>query len=78
MLKIVNNNSVFYRIYNPVFPHIGSAVFIEFDSIIGFRVGGGSDFNDPVRRTDTALVIELVVVADDREVRFDIVLVIFV
>lgn len=67
-----------YRIYNPVFTNPGSAVFEKLDAIIVFWIGWRCNLNNPVRRTCTSLIIQFIPVTDNRNVRLNIVSVIFI
>lgn len=58
-VKIVDQDQVLARVYDPVFTHPGSTVFEQLRKIIHFSAASGNDFYDPVRSTHTSSVIEL-------------------
>ena len=57
ILEIIDDDQVPFVIHNPVFPNTCSPVFKKLCVIIHRTVTWWCDFNYPVRRTDTALII---------------------
>ena len=71
--KIVHHNLPLLRIDNPIFPHARLFVQRTFSDIIHRLTRRRDDLHRPVRRTVTPLLVQLVHVADHRNVRLHII-----
>ena len=71
-IEVINQDQIFGRINNPVFPDASRAVFEQFCEIIHAFAAGGYNFNDPVRRTAAALISEFGCVTDDGYIRLHV------
>ena len=60
-----------HRVYNPILPYPGIRIEIQFADIVIAGGAGGNDFYDPVGRSGTSPVSQLVRVSDYAYVRFD-------
>ena len=77
-LEIINGNSVFIRIDNPVFKNSSCSILEEFSEIVCPSASGRDNFNDPVRSAGTSFIIQLFGVAYYTDIRFDVVFIICV
>ncbi len=59
MLKVVDHDRILHGVYDPVFTDTGGTVLKKLYAVIQGAGAGGSDFNNLVRRTVTAAVIQL-------------------
>lgn len=73
LLKIVNHYGLFLGINDPAFPNSCCTVFKQLYAIIPLRIRRGSYFNDPIRRSIAAVFIQLIPVANDRNIRLNVV-----
>ncbi len=58
-------------IYDPIFPNACIQIQIQFPHIVMFRVAGGDNLNDPVRRAGAASVCKLLRGAYDAYIRLN-------
>ena len=71
-------HAFFVRLNYPVFTDAGSAVFKKLCEIVHPPAAGWYNFNNPVRCTETSFIGELIGVAYNRNIRFDIICIIFI
>lgn len=72
MFKIIYQNKILIRIYQPVFSYSGSSIFKQFRIIIHLLAGRRYNFHDPVRCSLAPSVIQFICIADNRNIRFNV------
>ena len=68
MLKVIHNNLLFLRVYDPVFPHLHLAVLAHLPTHVPPSGGRGHDLYHQIRRSDD-MPAYLAPVTDDSYVR---------
>lgn len=78
MLKIINIDRMCQRVHDPIFADTGRAVFKKFYAVITLRVRRGGYLDNPVRGTVAAYIVQLALIANNADVRFNVIPAVFV